>query len=317
MTLHDNITAAMARERVPGAALALIECGELSWTAGFGVRSVSAAEPQAVDAETVFAIASLSKPPFAALVLGLAERGVLDLDTPVSEVDPRPYSAYGLDPTDERLGRITARHILCHSSGLGNWAPTDTGRVNFEPGTRWLYSGEGYLYLQRAIEQLTGLPLPTLAERELFGPLGLRLTSYAWREEWTDVAEGHGRSSTGGHRFPTAFGAFSLHTTAAEYAQLIAAFIRDQVVAGMFEPAIVIDGPLAWGLGFGLFNGIFWHWGDMGDFQCAVAGSRELRRALVCLTNSEHGLAVCADTTSQFLGERYALPIREVIRRQW
>ena len=46
-----------------------------------------------------------------------------------------------------------------------------------------------HLYLQRAIEQLTGIPLQTLAEREPFGPLRLRLSSYIWRERWTNVAE--------------------------------------------------------------------------------------------------------------------------------
>jgi CubicO group peptidase (beta-lactamase class C family) len=95
-----------------------------------------------------------------------------------------------------------------------------------------------HLYLQRAIEQLTGIPLQTLAERELFGPLRLRLSSYIWRERWTNVAEGHGTSSTGGRRFATAFRSFSLHTTAAEYAQLIAAIVRDHHDDGLFESAV-------------------------------------------------------------------------------
>ena len=151
--------------------------------------------------------------------------------------------------------------------------------MSFDPGARWHYSGEGYLYLQRTIESLAGQPLHQLWEEEVFRPLGLQLSSYVWRDDWANVATGHGTSSTGGNRFPRAFSAFSLHTTAGEYAQIVAAMMKDGRAADMFQPAIAIEGGLAWGLGLGLAGKVFWQWGDSGDFQSVVVGSQQEERA--------------------------------------
>ncbi|HEX6712378.1 MAG TPA: serine hydrolase domain-containing protein, partial [Thermoleophilaceae bacterium] len=263
---EELVQAAVAVSEVPGLALAVVEGGAVTWAGGFGVREAGGGE--AVDADTIFAVASLSKPPFAYLALQLAARGALELDA-------------------------DARALLSHTSGRGNWDGEPS-----EPGT-WRYSGEGYVALQETIEERTGVALEVLAERELFRPLGLDRTAYVWHDDWSNVADGHGESSTGGHRFPKSFSAFSMHTTATDYAQLVAAMLRDPVAAPMFEPAAHIDAELAWGLGLGLCGEVFWHWGDCGDFQSTVVGSRAERRALVCLTNSEHGLPLCAELTAR------------------
>jgi CubicO group peptidase (beta-lactamase class C family) len=260
--------------------LALVENGVLSWARGCGVRNADGSDP--VDADTIFAVASLSKPPFAYLVLKLIE-------TP-----------------DART-----RSFLAHTSGMGNW----DGREG-EPGT-WRYSGEGYMQVQGEIEGAFGDRLDELAATELFKPLALERTSYVWSDEWTNTAEGDGTSSTAGHRFREPWSAFSLHTTATEYARLVAAMMADERADPMFEPAARVDDDLSWGLGFGLSGDVFWHWGDSGDFQSTVAGCRSDGQALVCLTNSERGLPVCAELTGRALGERYAVPIRAVIDRRW
>lgn len=278
--IEETIAAVVAVSRVPGLALALVEDREISWAGGFGVRNADRWGP--VDADTIFAVASLSKPPFAYLVLKLAE----DLDA-------------------------RTRSFLAHTSGMGNW---DDGEG--EPGT-WRYSGEGYMQLQREIERASGMRLDALAETELFKPLGLERTSYVWSDAWENAADGHGTSSTGGHRFREPWSAFSLHTSAAEYARLVVAMLADEDADPMFEPAGRVDDDLSWGLGFGLSGDVFWHWGDSGDFQSTVAGCRRNGRALVCLTNSEHGLPVCAELTGRVLGESYARPIQAVIDRGW
>jgi CubicO group peptidase (beta-lactamase class C family) len=281
MEIEETVGAALAASQVPGLALALVEDGEVSWSGGFGVRSADGSDP--VDADTIFATASLSKPPFAYLVLKL---------------DKAP---------DARR-----QSLLSHTSGMGNW---DDGKG--EPGT-WRYSGEGYMELQRELERESGLRLDAIAEAKLFKPLGLERTRYVWSDAWENTAEGHGTSSTGGHRFREPWSAFSLHTSAKDYARLVAAMIADHDARPMFEAATRIDDELGWGLGFGLSGGdVFWHWGDSGDFQSTVAGSRHDRTALVCLTNSEHGLPLCAQLTADLLGERYAKPIRAVIDRGW
>jgi CubicO group peptidase (beta-lactamase class C family) len=306
----------LARTRVPGASAALVEEGEVAWVDGFGVRRERGDDP--VTADTIFAVASLSKPPFAYTVLRLCELGVLDLDTPLAALDPRPYSAYGLDPDLPELKRVTARHVLSHTSGLGNWQEHDRGRITSAPGSRWRYSGEGYLYLQTVVQHLTGAPLEELAAREVFGPLEMSSTGYVWRpEEAPRFANGHGESSTRGHEFTTAFAAFSLHATAGDYARFVAETMRSRLGQAMLVRQVAIDDSLAWGLGWGLAGDVFWHWGDVGDFQCAAAASRTERRGLVCLTNGEHGLEACAELLDAVLGAKFAHPICAVLERGW
>ncbi len=164
----------MDQGRVPGASIAMIRNGELVGARGLGLADASAGTP--VTAETLFEAASLSKPVFAYMVLKLAERGELDLDRPLSEILPHP------DLDDPRRDQLTARQVLSHTTGLPNWRP---GRwsdnpgplvLSFDPGSRFSYSGEGFEYLRRVVEKLTGSGLEDLATREIFEPLGMSST---------------------------------------------------------------------------------------------------------------------------------------------
>jgi CubicO group peptidase (beta-lactamase class C family) len=118
---------------VPGLSAAFVERDQVVWSEGFGVCRDQSGDR--ISAETVFAVASLSKPPFAHIVLRLCNRGVLDLDTPLADLYPEPYDARGLDPHAPELRRVTARHVLSHTSGLGNFEESDIGRIAFSPGS--------------------------------------------------------------------------------------------------------------------------------------------------------------------------------------
>jgi CubicO group peptidase (beta-lactamase class C family) len=279
---------------VPGISAARLEDGRATWSQGFGALR----DGRPVGVETVFAVASLSKPPFAYLVLRLCERGVLDLDTPIAELMARPYDAYGLDPETPELKEITARHVLTHTSGMGNWEDDDVGRISFRPGSRWHYSGEGYVYLQAAVEHVTGSPLEQLAGAEIFEPLGMGRTGYL------------GQSTR-------AYASHSLHTTASNYARFVIHVLRSETGRAMMRPQAKIDDSLAWGLGWGLSGQLIWHWGEMGHFQCAAVASTVEGHGLVCLTNGEQGLAACADILAATLGDDFADPIATVLERGW
>lgn len=133
-----------------------------------------------VDEGTVFEAASLSKPAVAYLTLMLADRDRLELDAPI-----RDYIAESPVPDDPRGDRITIRHVLSHSSGLQNWRfrREDTLRLAFAPGKRFSYSGEGFVLLQRVLEQRTNTAFARLIRKELFEPLGMRRASFVWSED--------------------------------------------------------------------------------------------------------------------------------------
>ena len=102
--------------RVPGLSFTLLRDGRIVETKGLGVRDVSTGV--AVDENTIFEAASLSKPVFAYAVLQLIDAGVLSLDTPLSKYVPDYVKA------DPRAATITVRNVLSQTSGLPNWGAT-------------------------------------------------------------------------------------------------------------------------------------------------------------------------------------------------
>src|SRR6185503_2476020 len=134
---------------VPSMSYAIVD-GERITTRSVGVRR--AGEAERVTQDTVYAAASLSKAVFSYMLLGFVNEGLLTLDRPVREYLPLP------NPDDPRAPAITARRLMSHSGGWRNWRNnlSQPLTADFDPGTKWSYSGEGFFFLQRVIEKLTG-----------------------------------------------------------------------------------------------------------------------------------------------------------------
>jgi CubicO group peptidase (beta-lactamase class C family) len=166
----DQWTELLASAKVPSFAMVTVDSRGPAHIHR-GVRRRGEAAP--VDQDTVFAAASLTKPVFASVFLALVREGRIELDRPLSKYLELP------NPADPRAATLTARHLLSHSSGWRNWRNqlTDTLTCTFDPGTRWLYSGEGYYFLQRIMEQVTGQPMAITLRQRLFGPLGMTRSS--------------------------------------------------------------------------------------------------------------------------------------------
>ena len=211
---------------VPGVAMALVQDGRVTWTHHRGVTDASAKQPVASD--TMWPAASLSKPVFTFAALHLVDEGKLELD--------RPLKSYVPDhaPDDPRGNTITARHVLSHSSGLRNWRQrADQPLIpDFEPGSRFQYSGEGFYYLQRAVEHITGMGFERFMEERLLNPLGMKSSTYTWRPDvGARLVSGH----DGGQARPS----FSkdlgskLLEVAAKQNKPLAAFTHEELVAAM------------------------------------------------------------------------------------
>jgi CubicO group peptidase (beta-lactamase class C family) len=304
----------MHQAGVPGLSIAVVEEGNLASSAGFGVKRADSIEP--VADRTVFEAASLSKPVFAYAALSSYKTGLLDLDTPLTNYDETPYDAWGLDPIEPRLKFITMRHVLSHTSGLGNWQQSDIGRISFLPGDRFHYSGDGYIYLQCVLEKLWRSTLAEQMHQSVLQPLGMEDSSYVWLDRYESIAaSGHGlRDEGAGRRWPAAFAAFSLYATAIDYALFLIQLIRNEegpgaernILTEMLTPQIRVSDKTSWGLGVGLestnLGEWFWHWGDMGDFQSFALGSRERGQGVVILTNSGSGLSICEQLVEAITG---------------
>jgi len=159
----------------PGVSLAVINNGEVAFHMVKGQSSPG----QKITTKTIFEGASLSKPLFAFFTLQLVEQGVLDLDTPLYTYLPYPDIAQ-----DERYKKITARMVLSHRTGFPNWRD-ENGKVgltiDFEPGTQFQYSGEGFQYLALVLQKLLGTDpngLQALFNKQVAKPLGLKHTRF-------------------------------------------------------------------------------------------------------------------------------------------
>ena len=302
---------------IPGLSIAVVSRGAIVWDTALGVADAETGRRTA--RETVFEAASLTKPVVAYAALKLVERGVLDLDTPLWESLSYPRLEH-----DPRSRRITARHVLSHTTGLPNWGG-DPLQMNRAPGEQWGYSGEGFVYLQRVIETVTGEPLADFVQREVFEPLGMSSSSLVWRAEYEQTsATPHNvmAEPVPKGRPEEANAAASLHTTAVDYARFLAAVLQGNGLAGrtvveMLSPVSQVEGwgpaenavHLQWGLGWGIQNGdlrnSIWHWGDNGTFRCFVIAYPSEERGLVYFTNSENGLSIAEAVVSRFFTDTH------------
>jgi beta-N-acetylhexosaminidase len=186
----DVIEKAIAEKAFPGATLAVGYRGKVSVRA-FGKLSYDA-KAAAVNPSTIYDIASLTK---VVVTTTLAEKLAegdfavpLDLDAPVVRYLPEWASG----PNAEWRRKVTVRHLLTHTSGLPAfkeyWRTSkgkqDTlGRIfaeplEYEPGTKEIYSDLGIILMAEIIERLTGRTLDDLAKSYIFSPLGMKDTMY-------------------------------------------------------------------------------------------------------------------------------------------
>jgi len=167
----------MELAQLPGLGMGVIRGDRLVWQHYAGVANAISRTP--ITADSIFPAASMGKQIFAYAVLQLADEHHLSLDRPL-----RDYVSEDA-PTGEFGDRITARHILSHSSGLPNWrGEGDQPLIPvFEPGTKFRYSGEGFYYLQRCVEKITGMGCEQFMQERMFKPLGMNSSTYLWRAD--------------------------------------------------------------------------------------------------------------------------------------
>ncbi len=321
--LDQFVDQQMGSLAMPGLSIAVISNGEVVYYRSKGVSNLDSG--LAVDKDSIFEAASLSKPVFAYFVLRLVDKGVLDLDQPLYE-----YLRMNELEYDPRYHQVTARMVLSHTAGFPNWRWFDPAPAerNIERGKMYMkhnpgtfgYSGEGYNYLALVIAHLSKhnmTTIDTLFQHEVATPLGMQNSSFI-------KTEFIGKHKVSGHRdgklsndgwprsfpedTPLTFGAAGrLHTNALDYARFMIALIEGEGLTPllqeeMFKPQaqIPVDsetrqltGETAWGLGIAIeptpYGIRYEHGGNNGGFQSGMMLFRDKKLGYVFMTNSDKG----------------------------
>jgi CubicO group peptidase (beta-lactamase class C family) len=237
----------MTQTHAKGMAVAVIDHGKVGYVNAYGDRD---AKGDPLTKETVMYGASLTKTVFAYIVMQLVDQGKLNLDTPIEDDLDKPLPSYGPDPVfpdkygpykdladDPRWEKITPRMCLTHSTGFSNFwfiEPDQKLHIHFEPGTRFSYSGEGFILLQFVIEhgrkaQGLGLDVGDLAKAD-FDRLGMARTSLVWLNDnpepnvadgWNDEGQPQPHDKRSKVRV-----AGSMNTTISDLSKFAAALVR-------------------------------------------------------------------------------------------
>ncbi|WP_394541190.1 serine hydrolase [Lysobacter enzymogenes] len=346
---HWTLQQRMAHHKVPGVAIALVQDGQPVYAVGYGVRAAGGAE--AVDADTLFSVGSVSKMITAATTLRLVAQGRLELDRDVGayltswRIPPAPAIA---DP------RVTLRMLLSHTSGLnvhgfedylpGEALPTlrqtldgaapaknPPIRLQYPPGTRMDYSGGGVMVEQQILEDVAGQPLEAIARAQVFEPAGMRRSTFAnpLPASRGNIAQAHDRNGAltalprGWQAFPEQ-GASGLWTSARDLGGFVAALLRSRRGDGLLPPAVFADmtaavSPGGRGLGPELAGaGVarrFFHNGSNDSYRAGIEGYPQTGFGFVILTNGANGGALRGEirnAISDALGDGVKPAIRTV-----
>jgi len=231
--IDATVTRLMRAAKVSGAGIALFNDRKVVYLKAYGYRDKEKTLPLTPD--SVMSGASFTKVAFAYLVMQLVQEGVLDLDKPVYQYMGKPlpeFKNYTDLAGDDRYKKITVRMLLSHTSGFPNWRWfTDDKKlhINFEPGSRFAYSGEGIDLLHLVVEIVTDTSLEDLMRERVFRPLGMNRSSMVWQASFeSNFANGYDEEekSLGPQRWKHAGGAGSLLTTPVDFALFVQAMMK-------------------------------------------------------------------------------------------
>ncbi|RYD97637.1 MAG: DUF4440 domain-containing protein [Sphingobacteriales bacterium] len=308
----------LQEHKIPVLGLGIIENGQLQQVKMYGELIKGVAAPY----NTIFNVASLTKPVTAIVALKLVSQGKWDLDEPLSK--------YWTDPDiaqDPRHKKLTTRLVLSHQTGFPNWRRMNQDQklsFQFEPGTQYQYSGEGMEYLRKALEKKFKRSLQALADELIFQPLQMTDTRYIWNAKVATARYAAGYDVNGKvyetvkNKVPNA--ADDLLTTIQDYGKFLVSVMHSEGLSGKVSEALKTRQVAStkgkhFGLGFEIY--------DLGSGQYALShgGSDQgvhsivfilpkTGQGLLIFTNSDTGTAVYEPLIRHYLGS-YGLKIIE------
>ncbi|AZA90295.1 Esterase estB [Chryseobacterium nakagawai] len=300
----------LKENHIPVLGLGIINGGKLQEVKVFGDISKGLSAPD----NALFNVASLTKPVTAMVTLRLISLGKWKLD--------EPLDTYWTDPDiagDPRHKKITTRLILSHQTGFPNWRwmnPDKKLNFQFEPGTQYHYSGEGFEYLRKALEKKFKKTLDQLAMELIFQPLQMNDTNYIWDQN-TDESRFAIGYNTDGKPYPTeknktANAADDLHTTIGDYGNFMVSVmkgknLKPEVFKEMIKKQVKTKENKYFGLGFEIYdlgNGEYGlsHGGADQGTRCIAIILPDSGRGIIIFTNIDDGYKVYEKLVLHYLG---------------
>ena len=254
--IDSYLTAVVRDTRIPGIVALVVDADRIVYTGAFGLQDVAGGVPMAND--SIFRIASMTKPVTSVAVMMLVQEGDIGLDDPVSDYLPafedekviENFNAADKSYTTRPAAQpITIRHLLTHTSGLGYafsnhtlaaLVGSDPGAsvtrfpLLHDPGARWTY-GESTRVLGTLVEEVSGQALEEFLSERIFVPLGMSDTFYNVPAQKVGrvvtvhrtAEEGLVETPNGADVTSPANGDGGLSSTAADYAKFIQLFLNN------------------------------------------------------------------------------------------
>ncbi len=299
-------------QKFVGLALAVVRDGKVVFAKGYGKRSIEDGSP--VEADTPFAVGSLTKQFTCASVLLLAEAGKLSLDDKVAKYYP------SLTRADD----ISLHDLMTHTSGYPDYYPLDFvdrrlkkpileadllsayagGKLDFEPNTRWSYSNTGYVLLGGVVAKVSGMPFGRFLEERILHPLGMEHSAFEPATGMQGQARGYTSFALGPVE-PATYessgwlsAAGGLWASASDLARWDIALMNGQLLKPdsyrlMTTPRTLLSGHST-GYGCGLHidhkssETVLSHGGAVSGFLAINALIPRFKSAVVVLSNAEH-----------------------------
>ncbi|WP_276876735.1 serine hydrolase [Chryseobacterium joostei] len=300
----------LKENKIPTLGLGIIDGGELKQVKVFGEIKKNVSAPY----NTYFNVASLTKPVTAMVALRLISLGKWKLDESID--------TYWTDPdiiNDLRHKKLTTRLILSHQTGFPNWRWMNADKklnFQFDPGTKYQYSGEGFEYLRKALEKKFKKPLEQLAQELIFQPMRMNDTQYIWDQNTDESRFAIGYNEKGDpyptEKNKTANAADDLHTTIEDYGNFMVNVMKGkdlnpEVFQEMIKKQSKIKEDVYFGLGLSVYdlgNGDYAlsHGGADKGTRCIAFVLPKTGKGILIFTNVDDGYKVYEKLVLHYLG---------------
>jgi CubicO group peptidase (beta-lactamase class C family) len=303
----------LKQKQIPALGIGFIKDGKIEQISVFGELQINKPAP----INTIWNVASMTKPITAIVALKLINARKWDLDEPIYKYYTDPDIA-----NDPRAKLLTTRIILSHQTGFPNWRGNNKdGKLSFEfdPGTKYQYSGEGYEYLRKAIEKRFKKSLEQLASELIFKPLKMKDTRFIWDDKMDSTRFAKWHNEKGGlyeiQKNKTANAADNLLTTVEDYSKFLVhilngAGLSDKLYKEMIADQVRINDYKHFGLGWWVNENInenkdfaLVHGGDDIGVHTIAFIVPKTKQALLIFTNCDNGTNAFAEILVKFLGK--------------